>query len=233
MQHKKAVPYVISILVVCLVLTIIAVVLVKSNGDKYAEIGVPVGENQLSWGMSADQITEILGEPTSVEETEYGSTLTYAVQMSSDIGNISELTLDIAEKDLDDGNGVKLDRGLCYIGMIVENTTKDSVLKRLSDFYGTLSKDGGSTQMELDFKQVDPKYFIESHYRDEWKVTNLPADEYKRLETLFNENRDGVLDQRPPLVWFSVAGIEEGETYACRVGIYAELLTFLKAKKNS
>lgn len=232
MRYKKVVPYIISILLVCLILTVIIVAVVKRNEDKYAEIGVPVGEGQLSWGMSADEITEILGEPTSIEEEEYGSTLTYTVQMSSDIGNVSELTLSVAKNDLDDGNGVKLDRGLCYIGMIVEDTTKDLILERLSDFYGTLSEDGGSTQMELDFKQVNPNYFIESHFRDGWKVTNLPTDEYERLETLFNANRDGVLDQRS-LVWFSIGGIDEGETYACRVDIYAELLTFLKAEKDS
>lgn len=232
MRYKKIVPYIVSILLICLVLTVIAVVMVRRNADTYAEIGVPVGEDQLSWGMSADKITEILGEPTNVEEGEYGSTLTYTSQMSSDIGNVSELIVAVAKNDIDDGNGVKLDRGLCYIGMTVEDTTKDLVLEKLSDFYGPLSEDGGSTQMELDFKQVNPNYFIESHYRDEWKITNLPTDEYERLETLFNANRDGVLDQRPPLVWFSVGGIDEGETYSCRVDIYAELLTFLKAKRD-
>lgn len=233
MRNKRIVSYIIGILSVCVVLAVMAVILVKRGGDIYAEIGVPVGEGQLSWGMSADKIIEILGEPTDVEENEYGSTLTYTVQMSSDIGDVSELSLAVAKNDLDDGNGVKLDRGLCYIGMIVEDTTKDLLLEKLSDFYGTLSDDGGSTQMELDFKKVNPNYFIESHYCDEWKIANLPTEEYERLEILYNANREGsILDNKDALVWLGVMGIDEGEAYECRVDIYAELLTFLNAKRD-
>lgn len=175
MKHKKPVIGA-WLLVICCVLTGIMIFAFIHGKQRDTYNNIPIGESSLAWGMKVEEIIEILGEPTVKEKEGSGTTLTYCKKLQSTLGTCSELVLAVEENDLNDNNQQQISSGLCYIMMEIEATTKESVLEKLVDFYGALSADGGSTQMELSLKQANPFYFNESHFCEEWRIENLSDD---------------------------------------------------------
>ncbi|MGN0166606.1 MAG: hypothetical protein ACI4AB_01065 [Acetatifactor sp.] len=205
----------------------------KSEISTHDCCGIPVGADKLNWGMTVEEIIEVLGEPISISEEDSGETLVYNISLPSELGTCSQVVLSVGKSDLTDSSGKKVSSGLCNIIMSIDNTTKEDVLDALSNYYGDLSSDGGSTQMELSLKEANADYFNEWHFCDEWRVGNLSDEEYRQLKEFYNRNREGMqLDAGDPLVGMVISGVEEGEAYTCKVQLNAMVLVYLQNIKE-
>lgn len=212
---------------------VIFVAIHKQESSMYSCRNIPVGADKLNWGMTVEEIIEVLGEPFSISEEDFGNTLVYNVLLPCDLGTCSQVVLSVGKSDLTDSSGKKVSSGLCNIIMSIDNTTKEDVLDALSNYYGDLSSDGGSTQMELSLKEANADYFNEWHFCDEWRVGNLSDEEYRQLKEFYNRNREGMqLDAGDPLVGMVISGVEEGEVYTCMVQLNAMVLVYLQNTKK-
>ena len=122
-----------------------------NKNERYSRQNILVGDGRLNWGMSTDEIKEVLGNPTLEAAYEYGNgicmTYEYGTPVKCGLGACSGFVLYVGEKK--DGFG-----GLATIEMTMDKTTKESVVEKLADFYGELSPRGRSTQMERDLKKA-------------------------------------------------------------------------------
>lgn len=228
---KKKQGGILALVIVCALAGVLIIWAVRpQKRDTYNKI--PIEEGRFAWGIGVEEIIGILGEPTVTETEDEGTILTYDETFPNALGNCTRLVLGVGENDLT-AEGRQLSSGLCYIMLEIEDTTKESILERLTDFYGTLSADGGSTQMEQSLKQANAFYFNESHFCEEWRAKNLPEEVYGQLAEVYEANGEGIVpDEREPLMWISLSGIAEGETYTCNVGLHAEALICLKNINN-
>lgn len=218
MEIKKNLLPIIAVLAICAVA--LAAILLPDGKQAEGEYSIPVAEGKLSWGMSADEVTAVLGDPTQTEVNESGTTLTYEKTMSGELGDYSKVVLYIGENDLTNRDETVVSSGLCSMTLYVDQTTKEAVLDAATAFYGAL--EGGSTQMELDLKKTNENYFNEWYVHADWKVSNLSEEEYERLEAFYAKNRVGsVLTKEDTLLGINVSGVAEGKSYPCVVELHA------------
>lgn len=199
-------------------------------GDRYSCRKIPVGDGKLSWGMSADEIVDVLGEPTSEEPYEYGGAVRmlllyeYDTPVQSKLGSCSQVVLRIS----DEGSAIN---GLAWIELVIDETTKESVVEKLADFYGELSPRGGSTQMEFDLKKGNPDYFNETHWCDAWKMETLTEKEYDLMAESYDAITGGkyaALKGDTLLMDVNISGILSEEKYSCTVWLYGDKMCFFE-----
>lgn len=189
---------------------------------------IPVGDGRLYWGMSREELTQILGEPSSEEVSGGGTTMIYDAPMEGELGGCSQVVFYGGIQDLtdpQDRGGEKRSSGLCGIMMTLEPTTKERVLEYLADFYGELSPLGGGTSMEMQLRQANPGYFNETHFCEAWRIGNLPKEEYERLTAVFRANKEGrPIDEENLLMCIYLWGVEEGDSYPCVVQLDVSMM---------
>lgn len=197
----------------------------KSNQTGYRAglscYDIPVGDGRLFWGMSQEELTAVLGEPSTEEVSNAGTTMTYDIPIDGELGISSQAVFYVGIRNLTDPEnmeGERLSAGLCGIMMTLSPTTREKVLENIRDFYGELSPSGGSTSMEMQLRQGNPGYFRESHFCDNWRVGNLLDSEYERLVAVFRANQEGrPIDEEKLLMYIYIWGVEEGDSYPCVV----------------
>ncbi|MCI9095535.1 MAG: hypothetical protein HFI95_04880 [Lachnospiraceae bacterium] len=194
---------------------------------------IPLGEGRLFWGMSREELTAVMGEPSAEEVSEAGTTMTYDISkdgalMDTELGGGSQAIFYVGDHNLtdpEDRGGEKLSSGLCGIMMTLSPTTKERILDRLSDFYGELSPSGGGTSMEMQLRQANPGYFNETHFCEAWRIGNLPDEEYERLTAVFRANEeDRPIDGENLLMYIYIWGVEEGDSYPCVVQLDVSMM---------
>lgn len=188
---------------------------------------IPVGDDQLFWGMSREELTAVFGDPSEEEANEYGTTMTYDMPIQSRLGESSQMVLYVGIRNVTDPGapeGEKLSNGLCGIMMTLAPTTRETVLEKIEDFYGELSPEGGSTKMEAQLQQGVPSYFNEVHFCEDWRVGNLPEEEYRELAERCEINRGRKLGEDDLLMSVYLWGVEEGEAYPCVVQLDVSMM---------
>lgn len=195
----------------------------KSRADLYSCYKLPIGGGALEWGMSADEIAAIFGEPSSMERSNAGVALTYNTQIPGSLGDCSGVVFYVGENNLTDSDGTVYSAGLCNLIMTIDDTTKEELLSKMTDFYGKLSPSGGSTQMEFQLKQANPDYFNEAHFCESWKIGNLPQKEYDRLVQVYRQSLtpSRPIDENRSLMWICFRGVATDSTYTCTVQLDA------------
>ena len=197
---------------------------------------IPLGEGRLFWGMSREELTAVMGEPSAEEVSEAGTTMTYDISkdgalMDTELGGGSQAIFYVGDHNLtdpEDMGGEKLSSGLCGIMMTLNFATKERILDRLSDFYGELSPSGGGTSMEMQLRQANPGYFNETHFCEAWRIGNLPDEEYERLTAVFRANEeDRPIDGENLLMYIYIWGVEEGDSYPCVVQLDVSMMGML------
>ena len=207
---------------------IMIIALISNPGPKtglalYSCHKLPIGNGELSWGMSADEIQSLFGEPASTERSEAGIALTYETPIPGSLGNCSNVTFYVGENNLKNTDGESFSAGLCNLVMTIDSSTKEEVLSKITDFYGELSPSGGSTLMEAQLKEGVPDYFNEAHFCEGWKIGTLPQEEYDRLVQTYQAS---LVPSRPigenrSLLWIYVWGVAADDTYPCVVQLDA------------
>lgn len=212
---------------------------------------IPLGDGALSWGMSREEIERALGEPDLVEESEGGVALTWDTQRATELGDCSQLTLYVGINNLtepgarggkdapeaegaatvdgafdaENAAGEKFSAGLCGLMMTIEQTGREEMLEKISDFYGELSPQGGATQMEAQLRQGVPGYFNETHFCEDWRLSGLPREEYDRLAAVFRANKpDRPIDGEDLLMYVNIWGVENQEPCPCVVQLDVSML---------
>ena len=225
MKRKRAAISV--VLLLCIVLLLLMMILLCGRKkDSYNRI--PIGDGQMSWGMSTDEIIGILGEPASMDSNAYQDTLFYDTRIPSDLGICSSLILyigkngDAVSKQENDFAGP----GLGSIEMKIEGTTKEKIRETLTGLYGELTVQ--KSEMERDLKKAVPEYFKERYYTEKWYAGELEEEQYSLLEKNYQAGPGLRLLQKDSLLFFiDVSGTETGDSYACDVELNAVLLSYL------
>lgn len=189
----------------------------ETRQKKYDYHSIPVGNHVLTWGMSRENVEELLGKPSAEEETQNGVRLVYESEISGGLGKCTFLSLDIVEED----GGFN---GLGAADMTLSDTTKEAVTNKLTAFYGAFSEESsGKTEMERQLQAGDPNLFYEVYSWDEWKLGTLDAEDFDQLKTYY-ENYNKSLQQPysqltadMPLMYINLIGSETGERYSCRL----------------
>ena len=210
------------------VVLVVIIALISNPGAKHREDiyschRLPIGGGELSWGMSADEIQSLFGEPAAAEHSEAGVALTYETPIPGSLGNCSNVTFYVGENNLKNADGESLSGGLCNLIMTIDNSTKEEVLSKITDFYGELSPSGGSTLMEAQLKAGVPDYFNEAHFCEAWKIGTLPQEEYDRLVQTYQASLvpGRPIDESRSLLWIYVWGVAADDTYPCVVQLDA------------
>jgi len=228
MRSKKIKFGAILLLCVCLMLVAALLVLQKKDESAYSCYYIPVGDGKLSWGMSKEEIIAVMGEPASVEDKEYGFDLTYDILIPSKLGSCSNLILYVGLDNSTEAEQQTVKCGLVSLEMEIYDTTEETVIEKLSTFYGNLT--GGSTQMELDLQKADPDYFNKRYYCNEWMLGTLPEEEYNQLVQLYQKITEGILlDEGKSLMYIRISGIEVGDAYTCNVSLDANILSCIES----
>ena len=210
------------------VVLVVIIALISNPGAKHREdiyscYRLPIGGGEPSWGMSADEIQSLFGEPAAAEHSEAGVALTYETPIPGSLGNCSNVTFYVGENNLKNADGESFSAGLCNLIMTIDNSTKEEVLSKITDFYGELSPSGGSTLMEAQLKAGVPDYFNEAHFCEAWKIGTLPQEEYDRLVQTYQASLvpGRPIDESRSLLWIYVWGVAADDTYPCVVQLDA------------
>jgi len=231
-MRSKAIKYgAILLLCVCMILVAALLIFNRKEESVYSFYHIPVGDGDLSWGMSVDEVISVMGEPTSVEDSEYGAVLTYDSPMSSEIGSCSNLVLGVGIDEPVIKEGARtLPKGLCMVIMEVAGTTREATIEKLTAIYGDLT--GGSTNQERMLQEIDPDYFNARYYCDEWKAGTLSEEEYTQLVQAYQIITSGrPMDKENPLMDIrisSIIGAGEGDVYTCNVSLDAYVFSCLE-----
>ena len=210
-----------------LILAIVLLGRYSSKKSEYSCCRIPLFDGRLSWGMDTDEVIAVAGEPSSIEHSEYGDTLTYDMALPCDLGNCVEAVF-IIGFDNRVYNDEIISTGLGDIELTVELDSKDAVMEELSGFYGELSADGGETQMEAQFKGTNPDFFYQYHFCEEWRAGTLPEETFDRLLQVKQPIPDRIalpMDKDTPLMYVNFWGTEG---YPCKIRLEAsELASYL------
>ncbi|MCD8347569.1 MAG: M56 family metallopeptidase [Lachnospiraceae bacterium] len=206
------------------------------DGNSYSCDQIPILDGQLTWGMTKEEAVEILGTPTSAEESEYGVTYTWEYEdtLESGLGDCSQLVLYIGENNLTNESGAVFSQGLIQVSLIVDGTTKEMILESLESVYGTFSEESGSTALESQLKDSLPGYFNEDYFCDGWSVETLDEEEYALLAKIQEATSEWMGLKRPVgegavLADITLSGTVSDEPYSCTVTIAADYLTMLRS----
>lgn len=212
----------------CVFMSMILCISCGNKKSSYSCQNIPIGEGRLNWGMSTDEVVEVLGSPLTEETSEYGNvirmTYEYDVPVNCGLGMCSGLVLYVGEKK--DGIG-----GLATIELMIDDTTKEAVVGKIADFYGELSSRGGSTQMELDLKKANPNYFNETYWCDAWKAETLTEEAYNKMNDAYRSVADDefpLLNGETLLMDVNISGIQSEDLYPCKVQLYANKMCLLE-----
>lgn len=229
MKHK-----IILSSVLVFVLFFISLIFVLSSNRKkdiYSYNNIPIGYGKLNWGMNTEEIIEILGKPTSIENDEYQDKLVYDTLLPSELGSCSKLTLYIGktenEKQNQKTNTTK--PGLGNIQMQIIDTKKEKIFEILSDLYGELTVQ--HTEIEQELKKTNADYFQECYYNEKWYADKLENDEYYRLEKIYQSSPGKRMLQKDSLLFYiNVSGVVSENTYPCNIQLNAVLFSYLLMK---
>ena len=208
-----------QLLCVYLLLIMLLCTACGSKNERFSCQNIPVGDGKLSWGMNADEIIAVLGSPLSEEDASGNGTrmiYEYDTPVDCRLGKCSEVVLHVAKEK--DGIG-----GLAAIEMTVDATTKESVVENLADFYGELSPDSGSTQLERDLKKASPDYFNEAYWCDAWALETLTDEEFDRMADGYSAMTDdsyASLKKDALLMDVNISGTQSEERYSCIIRLY-------------
>lgn len=209
-----------QLLCVYLLLIMLLCTACGSKKDRFSCQNIPVGDGKLSWGMNADEIKAVLGSPLSEEDYASGNgtcmTYEYSTPVDSGLGKCSGVVFHVAQEK--DGIG-----GLAAIEMTVDATTKESVVENLADFYGELSPDSGSTQMERDLKKANPDYFNEAYWCDAWTLQTLTDEEFNKITDAYSamtEDSYASLKKDALLMDINISGTQSEDRYSCIIRLY-------------
>lgn len=203
-----------------LLLTIILCTACGGKKERYSCQNIPIGDGKLSWGMNADEIMAVLGSPLSEEDVSVNGACMiyeYGTPVECGLGKCSGVALYVAQEK--EGIG-----GLVAIEMTVDATTKASVVEKLTDFYGELSPDSGSTKLEGDLKKANPDYFNEAYWCDAWALETLTDEEFDRMADAYSamtEDGDASLKKDALLMDVNISGIQSEDRYSCVIRLYA------------
>ncbi|MDE6939341.1 MAG: hypothetical protein K2P40_00115 [Lachnospiraceae bacterium] len=202
-----------------LLLTIILCTACGGKKERYSCQNIPIGDGKLSWGMNADEIMAVLGSPLSEEDVSVNGACMiyeYGTPVECGLGKCSGVALYVAQEK--EGIG-----GLVAIEMTVDATTKASVVEKLTDFYGELSPDSGSTKLEGDLKKANPDYFNEAYWCDAWALETLTDEEFDRMADAYSamtEDGDASLKKDALLMDVNISGIQSEDRYSCVIRLY-------------
>ncbi|MDE6921160.1 MAG: hypothetical protein K2P89_14850 [Lachnospiraceae bacterium] len=202
-----------------LLLTIILCTACGGKKERYSCQNIPIGDGKLSWGMNADEIMAVLGSPLSEEDVSVNGACMiyeYGTPVECGLGKCSGVALYVAQEK--EGIG-----GLVAIEMTVDATTKASVVEKLTDFYGELSPDSGSTKLEGDLKKANPDYFNEAYWCDAWALETLTDEEFDRMADAYSamtEDGDASLKKDTLLMDVNISGIQSEDRYSCVIRLY-------------
>lgn len=203
-----------------LLLTIILCTACGGRKERYSCQNIPIGDGKLSWGMNADEIMAVLGSPLSEEDVSVNGACMiyeYGTPVECGLGKCSGVALYVAQEK--EGIG-----GLVAIEMTVDATTKASVVEKLTDFYGELSPDSGSTKLEGDLKKANPDYFNEAYWCDAWALETLTDEEFDRMADAYSamtEDSYASLKKDALLMDVNISGIQSEDRYSCVIRLYA------------
>ncbi len=189
----------------------------ETNRNSYDTI--PISNEELQWGMSKNEVIEILGDPATIEENDAGVNLIYSKSITSELGTCTEMILSIGEQN-------DIPSGLGHLYLTIENTTLEEIIENLNNIYGDLT--GGTNQMEESLKQANPDFFWKTYYNKGWVVSTLPESEVTLLNDYYKEVMGWQLDDSEPLLSVSINGFSTDERYLCDVDIDASILSCLK-----
>ncbi len=204
----------------------------RNNEDSgYSYNYIPVGNGSLSWGMEKEEIIGLLGNPTTLEESEYDYIMTYEMPITCTLGSCSNLVLSL-------GKGIQaipdvqtVPYGLTYIVITIDDSTVDAVTERLFTLYGDLT--GGATQMELDLKGTNPGLFNKRFYNTDWKLNLLPEEDRNLLFPPDQKTTDLRVSEGSYLLNIGLGGFATGDSYPCTINLDAYALSCLvNARKN-
>ncbi|MCD7834956.1 MAG: M56 family metallopeptidase [Lachnospiraceae bacterium] len=209
--------------------------ILDADGNAYSCNLIPLLDGQLTWGMAKEEAVEVLGTPTSAEESEYGVTYTweYEEALESGLGDCSQLVLYIGENNLTNATGAVFSQGLMTVSLTVDGTTKETILESLESVYGTFSEESGSTALESQLKDSLPDYFNEYYFCDGWSVETLGEEDYALLAEVQEATSEWMGLKRPVgegevLADITLSGTVSDELYSCTVTITADYLTMLR-----
>ncbi|MCD8396622.1 MAG: M56 family metallopeptidase [Lachnospiraceae bacterium] len=209
--------------------------ILDADGNAYSCDQIPLLDDQLSWGMTKEEAVEVLGTPTSAEESEYGVTYTWEYEdaLESGLGDCSQLVLYIGENNLTNEAGAVFSQGLMNVSLTVDGTAKETILESLESVYGTFSEESGSTALESQLKDSLPDYFNEYYFCDGWSVETLDEEEYALLAEIQEATSEWMGLKRPVgegavLADITLSGTVSDEPYSCTVTIAADYLTMLR-----
>lgn len=208
MKKKKI--WIGSVIGILLFLVIVFLFLYRGRKSPYSCEQIPLADGKLSWGMSTDEVIAAVGEPSSIEHEEYGDILTYDMTLPCDFGKCTQanLYIGIDEKAYD---GEKFSSGLGTVMFTIDNGSKEAILEELTDFYGELSPDGGTTTMEMQLKEANPDYFYQYHFCEAWRAGTLPEDTFSRLQQVQKTIPDSInvpIEKDAPLMYVNFSGVD-------------------------
>ncbi|MCD8336283.1 MAG: M56 family metallopeptidase [Lachnospiraceae bacterium] len=214
--------------------------ILDADGNAYSCDQIPILDGRLSWGMTKEEAVEVLGTPTSAEESEYGVTYTWEYEdaLESGLGDCSQLVLYIGENNLTNESGAVFSQGLIEVSLIIDGTTKETILESMESVYGTFSEESGSTALESQLKDSLPDYFNEHYFCDRWSVETLDEEDYALLSEIEEATSEWMglkqpVEEGAVLADISLSGTVFDEPYSCTVTIAADYLTMLRSGQNA
>lgn len=215
---------------IVLIFVIVFFCLFQGRKSAYSCEKIPLAKGKLSWGMSTEEVIAAMGEPSSIEQEEYCDTLTYDMDLSSDFGNCTQAVFYVGKDDRS-YNGEKFSSGLAGVMLTVDNSSQEAILEKLTDFYGELSPDGGTTLIETQLQEENPDYFYQYHFCETWRAETLPEDVFGRLQQVQSripDNSNIPIEKDEPLMYVNFTGVEG---YPCTIILRANPFTsYLKIK---
>ncbi len=214
-QRKKLFILLFCVLVLALLLILFFFRNLKGAANDYDNI--PVGGGKLEWGMTKDEIIEVLGEPSNIEEQDSGVFIDYNQQIKCDWGTCSEVKFAV---------GSTIPYGLGVIQITIEDTTLETLNDKLDKSYGILTT--MPSQGEEALKQDNPNFFWKTYYSEDWRINMLSEENIADFSEYYKTITGFSLDITEPLMSISIHGVADEETYPCKVVIDATLLSGLQ-----
>lgn len=142
---------------------------------------IPI-EESLSWGMTPQELTVLLGEPAEQTESDEAVILKY-YDIETMLGISAETEFTFGSKELVDLEDEIYTTGLCTAEFLFQEDTYEYVSDRLRNFYG-----------EMQLSDIMPEALTESStYMEKWSksswiLNRLSDEDMESLKALFEKN---------------------------------------------